>query len=914
MAVFVERHSSSDFSPRQKTSRFEMTEYENQPGESNMKTQQTLRYLMAGLFVFAALGFYSFEKSGPEDLGFYRAQIDDRGLVELAVDQIREAIKTGNTGRLQSILADDFAETVSVNHRLLKGGSLDAVGSSPANQMRLNPTDVAIADDRAVVQAAISTPSKINSTAELVFEKKNQQWKLVEARGLFSDFGNQTLANQNRGEETGFKLFSESAVAEKTLIRQPVSAEHNIDRLTQSVTKGKLDRQLFEKPYSAVLFSSVTQLNHAPFFAARYVQVVSDPAWNRLVYGDYEGWIKAYPDETHLKDESHLKLNSPHGVDRDSDGNIYVADTGNNRIVVLRLVGSGEDTELKFQFAFGAGELIHPYDVAWDDAGTPLDANDDRVWVTDTGNGRVLGYKLTGADASVHFIFGDVGSDDGAFFEPKAVAVGRFNGAADGTIFVADTGNRRLVKLNVLDNRLEWLTTFTGKEESQFTSIDVDHWGNVFAADHSYREITKLTSNLEPLAAIKNDGDSLLDPVNLHVTFGKVFVEAENRSYWAGYDQAFVVEKWSETSGGERYQLGLDLANFEVELSAALDEIDVRSRLTDHGDVSLTVIDAKSNAGVRQAQLGWMIPGEKSFAWDRRDDSGLQVAPGYYRLQMTAKSSYGNFKATKETQPFYLPLYYWDDSGADVHHDAHLIQGTRSTEWGAEPQLSVAKHPSEVGYRFTDLNPSLDYELTAQFTHPAGEYVKQRIVADGVVIHEDFEVDSEIKTVDWLQLPKELFADGVVDVRIVKTGGSGDAVISQIGLREANFDPANPPVLNDDRSQLPQEFTLQQNYPNPFNPNTTIEFGIPNSPLEGTPAFNSPLEGGLRGVLVTLRIFNVRGQIVRELVNAALPPGRHSVVWNGQDDFGRPAASGIYFYQLRAGNNVQQVRKLTLMK
>jgi hypothetical protein len=48
-------------------------------------------------------------------------------------------------------------------------------------------------------------------------------------------------------------------------------------------------------------------------------------------------------------------------------------------------------------------------------------------------------------------------------------------------------------------------------------------------------------------------------------------------------------------------------------------------------------------------------------------------------------------------------------------------------------------------------------------------------------------------------------------------------------------------------------------------------------------------------------------------VNEALPPGQHSVVWNGRDDFGRPLASGVYFYQLKAGE-VQQVKRLILMK
>jgi hypothetical protein len=204
--------------------------------------------------------------------------------------------------------------------------------------------------------------------------------------------------------------------------------------------------------------------------------------------------------------------------------------------------------------------------------------------------------------------------------------------------------------------------------------------------------------------------------------------------------------------------------------------------------------------------------------------------------------------------------------------------------------------------------------------------LKQSISVDGAVIFDEFEVTADIKSLGWQPLPKEMYADGQIDIRITKTAGAGEAVISQLWLREANFDPAHPPVLQDSPNPVPREFTLLQNYPNPFNPSTTIEFGVPNlsllpleegtssSPLEGgTPPFNSPLEGGSRGVLVTLRIFNVKGQTVRELVNEALPPGQYSVVWNGRDDFGRPLASGVYFYQLKAGD-VQQVKRLILMK
>jgi hypothetical protein len=89
---------------------------------------------------------------------------------------------------------------------------------------------------------------------------------------------------------------------------------------------------------------------------------------------------------------------------------------------------------------------------------------------------------------------------------------------------------------------------------------------------------------------------------------------------------------------------------------------------------------------------------------------------------------------------------------------------------------------------------------------------------------------------------------------------------------------------------VPGVFTLDQNFPNPFNPATVISFSLP------------------RADVVSLRIFNLLGEEVATLVNAPLPSGRHSVTWNG-----RSKASGVYFYQIRAGSEVL-VKKMILLQ
>ncbi|MFA5833703.1 MAG: T9SS type A sorting domain-containing protein [Bacteroidota bacterium] len=94
---------------------------------------------------------------------------------------------------------------------------------------------------------------------------------------------------------------------------------------------------------------------------------------------------------------------------------------------------------------------------------------------------------------------------------------------------------------------------------------------------------------------------------------------------------------------------------------------------------------------------------------------------------------------------------------------------------------------------------------------------------------------------------------------------------------------------------MPGEFTLGQNYPNPFNPSTVIEYNVP---------VRSNVE---------ISIFNILGQKVASIINDVHEAGTHRATWNGKDSFGKPVASGIYFYQMNAGS-FEQVKKMMLMK
>ena len=81
----------------------------------------------------------------------------------------------------------------------------------------------------------------------------------------------------------------------------------------------------------------------------------------------------------------------------------------------------------------------------------------------------------------------------------------------------------------------------------------------------------------------------------------------------------------------------------------------------------------------------------------------------------------------------------------------------------------------------------------------------------------------------------------------------------------------------------PARPVLQQNAPNPFNASTVIRFQVPVD---------------LAGESMRLRIYNLSGQVVREMQVHAPGAGEHRLSWDGRDEFGRDAGSGVYVYRL----------------
>jgi hypothetical protein len=91
-------------------------------------------------------------------------------------------------------------------------------------------------------------------------------------------------------------------------------------------------------------------------------------------------------------------------------------------------------------------------------------------------------------------------------------------------------------------------------------------------------------------------------------------------------------------------------------------------------------------------------------------------------------------------------------------------------------------------------------------------------------------------------------------------------------------------------------FAMPPAAPNPFNPRTTIHYVLPG-----------------QGERVRLAIFDLRGRLVRTLLDGTLPAGAGSVIWDGVDESGQVVASGTYLVQLTSGAE-RAVQKVTLVK
>jgi hypothetical protein len=94
---------------------------------------------------------------------------------------------------------------------------------------------------------------------------------------------------------------------------------------------------------------------------------------------------------------------------------------------------------------------------------------------------------------------------------------------------------------------------------------------------------------------------------------------------------------------------------------------------------------------------------------------------------------------------------------------------------------------------------------------------------------------------------------------------------------------------------IPDKLELSQAYPNPFNLQAKIDYAIPVASH------------------VSIKIYNILGQEINELINQDIQPGYYSAIWGGTDKVGNPVSSGVYLYCLRTLDKVI-TKKMVMLK
>ncbi|OPZ44804.1 MAG: Virginiamycin B lyase [Euryarchaeota archaeon ADurb.BinA087] len=239
------------------------------------------------------------------------------------------------------------------------------------------------------------------------------------------------------------------------------------------------------------------------------------------------------------------KFSFPHAVAVDTEGNVYVADTYNHRIQKFTPNGTfimtwGEGPEL------ADGKFSYPHAVAVDTEGN--------VYVADSYNHRIQKFNRTGSFITK---WGDgPGSGDGQFYYPFGIAVDNA-----GNVYVADSQNNRIQKFNATGTFIMKWGDGPGSEDGQFYypfGIAVDNAGNLYVAEYYNHRIQKFTPNGSYITkwGSYGPGDGQFNyPFGIAVdNAGKVYVVDSNRHR---IQKFFLAPLWvTLPNGGETWTQG----------------------------------------------------------------------------------------------------------------------------------------------------------------------------------------------------------------------------------------------------------------------------------------------------------------------------------------------------------------------
>ena len=264
-----------------------------------------------------------------------------------------------------------------------------------------------------------------------------------------------------------------------------------------------------------------------------------------------------------------------------------------------------------------------------------------------------------------------------------------------------------------------------------------------------------------------------------------------------------------------------------------------------------------------------------------RPDYGPAYWPWYILQGSSDISVWQNAKSKLQTHHPRLSVLYFSDVD-HYGHEGNWDVYTRS--------IAVADSIVNLLWNFVQADPVYKDKTTILVTNDHGRHLDG--VSTGFVGHGDgcfgcrrimlFAIGADVKK--GIHTNTKRYIPDIVPT-IGKILNFPTPVVSGTSMNEI----LNPTTDITD-SEIPSNFSLNQNYPNPFNPTTVIGFDL-------------PVDGN-----VSLKVFNMMGEEVGELVNEYRSAGKHQIAF---DASGIP--SGVYFYRLESGSH-RSIKKMLLIK
>jgi len=333
-------------------------------------------------------------------------------------------------------------------------------------------------------------------------------------------------------------------------------------------------------------------------------------------------------------------LNRPRGIAANEVGDVYLADTGNDRVVRFL----NRKKKLEFVRGIGGtgslpGQFLRPEGVALDSRGM--------VYVTDTGNHRV---QILRPDNQLHLWFGKQGVAPGELWHPSGIAVTdpwqKWSYYKDGFIALVDLDYTRLQKFT-LDGQFVKAIRLQdfGYESGHLAYVAIDYYSNIWVTDQQNHQIHKFDRNLNYLTSFGRHGNG-----------DKEFNEPRGIAIRRRFGQVFVAEKES----AQYYWIGTDVFNYRVAWQPETDAVAVSFFLTEPSYVTLRVKEKKRGAETRQLFAKQLLfSGAHTLYFDR---NWRGTAPGARKPRGSNgdEAAYRKFEVQLKIEPTYSSYQYFE--------------------------------------------------------------------------------------------------------------------------------------------------------------------------------------------------------------------------------------------------------------